>query len=79
MNNINKEAEDLVNKLTLIRNEFIKNKNELLVSVRKDVVCANLKDILQNSNNYEDLKNKLENYIQQLMNIEKTDNENEQQ
>ena len=55
MDDINKEAQEMVNKLTVVRDEFIKNKQELAVSVRKDVVCANLKDCLNNCNTYEEL------------------------
>lgn len=69
MDDISKEAQEMVNKLTVVRDEFIKNKQELDVSVRKDVVCANLKDCLNNCNTYEELTEQLQKFIDNLMSI----------
>lgn len=69
MDDISKEAQEMVNKLTVVRDEFIKNKQELTVSVRKDVVCANLKDCLNNCNTYEELTEQLQKFIDNLMSI----------
>lgn len=69
MDDIGKEAQEMVNKLTVVRDEFIKNKQELTVSVRKDVVCANLKDCLNNCNTYEELTEQLQKFIDNLMSI----------
>lgn len=77
MDNINKEAQEIVNKLTLVRDEFIKNKEELSVSIRKDIVCANLKDLLKNNTDYNSLKNDIEKYIQQLLDIKRVENKDE--
>lgn len=77
MDNINKEAQEIVNKLTLVRDEFIKNKEELSVSIRKDIVCANLKDLLKNNTDYNSLKNGIEKYIQQLLDIKGVENKDE--
>ena len=77
MDNINKEAQEIVNKLTLVRDEFIKNKEELSVSIRKDIVCANLKDLLKNNTDYNSLKNGIEKYIQQLLDIKRVENKDE--
>lgn len=76
MDDISKEAQEMVNKLTVVRDEFIKNKQELAVSVRKDVVCTNLKDFLNNCNTYEELTEQLQKFIDNLMSIG-DDNKNE--
>lgn len=76
MDDIGKEAQEMVNKLTVVRNEFIKNRQELAVSIRKDIVCANLKDFLNNCNTYEELTEQLQKFIDNLMSIG-DDNKNE--
>lgn len=78
MDNINQEAQEMVNKLTIIRDEFIKNKEELSVSVRKDIICANLKDLLKNNRDYDSLKLGLENFITELLNFKKEKDKDEQ-
>lgn len=78
MDNINQEAQEMVNKLTIIRDEFIKNKEELSVSVRKDIICANLKDLLKNNKDYDSLKLGLENFITELLNFKKEKDKDEQ-
>lgn len=78
MDNLNQEAQEMVNKLTIIRDEFIKNKEELSVSVRKDIICANLKDLLKNNKDYDSLKLGLENFITELLNFKKEKDKDEQ-
>lgn len=74
----NKEMVDkIVEQLVTVRNKFIQNNNELLVSVRKDVVATTLKDIIQKSKTYEDLKLNLQNYIDTLYTFNKEDNKDE--
>lgn len=74
----NKETVDkIVEQLVTVRNKFIQNNNELLVSVRKDVVATTLKDIIQKSKTYEDLKLNLQNYIDTLYTFNKEDNKDE--
>lgn len=70
---INKESIELINKLTLVKDEFIKNRTELAVSIRKDVVIATLKDMLQNCTEYDTLKKSIQNFIEELKIIEKED------
>ena len=71
----NKEMVDkIVEQLVTVRNKFIQNNNELLVSVRKDVVATTLKDIIQKSKTYEELKLNLQNYIDTLYTFNKEDN-----
>lgn len=62
-----KEAAYLIEQLNMVREAFIKQKDTLAVSIRKDLVKADLKDILYNSNNYEELKTKLNKYIDNLI------------
>lgn len=62
-----KEAAYLIEQLNIVREAFIKQKDTLAVSIRKDLVKADLKDILYNSNNYEELKTKLNKYIDNLI------------
>lgn len=74
----NKEMVDkIVEQLVTVRNKFIQNNNELLVSVRKDVVATTLKDIIQKSKTYEELKLNLQNYIDTLYTFNKEDNKDE--
>lgn len=65
-NEMEKQAQELVNKLTIIKQEFIKNKEELLVSIRRDEVAVQLKDILNNSNTLQELQQNIQNYINTL-------------
>lgn len=62
-----KEAAYLIEQLNMVRQAFIKQKDTLAVSIRKDLVKADLKDILYNSNSYEELRNKLNEYIDNLI------------
>lgn len=62
-----KEAAYLIEQLNMVRQAFIKQKDTLAVSIRKDLVKADLKDILYNSNSYEELRNKLNEYIDSLI------------
>ena len=62
-----KEAAYLIEQLNIVREAFIKQKDTLAVSIRKDLVKADLKDILYNSNSYEELRNKLNEYIDNLI------------
>ena len=74
----NKEMVDkIVEQLVTVRNKFIQNNNELLVSVRKDVVATTLKDIIQKSKDYKELKLNLQDYINTLYTFNKEDNKDE--
>ena len=50
------QLEDMVDKLNVVKQEFFKDKEGLKVSIRKDVVAVELKSILQNTDNYLNLK-----------------------
>lgn len=66
MNNITEQEKEIVNKLNLVKEEFIKNKQELKLSVRKDVIITELKDLLVNNSDFYSLKNGIEELISQL-------------
>lgn len=63
------QSRRLVDGLMLIKDEYIKTKDQLLVSIRKDVVAAELKDIISSTDNYNSLKTKIEDYAKSLYDI----------
>lgn len=65
----NFDLNKVVEQLEIVKKEFIKDKDELKVSKRKDVVAVELKSILDNNNTYIDLKNAIEQYIENLYKI----------
>lgn len=56
----------LVNSLKNFRQAYINMSNELKVSIRRDVVAVELKDILTNNPDNYSLRASLESYIQNL-------------
>lgn len=62
----NNNLEMLVQGLTIIKDEFIRNKEELKVSKRKDVVAVELKSILDNNSDFNSLKTAIQEYIDDL-------------
>ena len=60
------QLEGMVDGLTVVKEEFFRMKDELKVSVRKDVVATELKSILQDSSDYYILKDKITDYITKL-------------
>ena len=60
------QLEGMVDGLTVVKEEFFRMKDELKVSVRKDVVATELKSILQDSSDYGILKDKITDYITKL-------------
>ena len=63
------QLEGMVDGLTVVKEEFFRMKDELKVSVRKDVVATELKSILQDSSDYGILKDKITDYITKLYKI----------
>lgn len=63
------QLEDMVDKLNIVKQEFFKDKEELSVSIRKDVVGVELKNILLNTDNYLSLKKSIQDYIDQLYKV----------
>ena len=78
MNNLDLENQ-LIEKLSIVRDEFIANREELAVSIRKDVVAAQLRDILINNLDFYELKAAIEahfsiisSFISLLLSIDNT-------
>lgn len=58
--------ETLVSKLNEVRDIMDKQKSDLEVSIRRDLVAVQLKDILESHTSFYSLKNALEEYIKDL-------------
>lgn len=67
------QVSNLLNQLNLVKDKFIKQAQELEISTRNDVVSVTLKDLIKNSKDYDDLKDKLNKYIDILMQNKKED------
>lgn len=67
------QVSNLLNQLNLVKDKFIKQAQELEISTRNDVVAVTLKDLIKNSKDYDDLKDRLNNYIDILMQNKKED------
>lgn len=65
--NIIEQGERLIEQLSLIKDEYIKTKNALSVSIRKDLVAVELKDILLKNKDYTTLSEALTSYINKLI------------
>ena len=66
MDKMTAQEKDIIDKLTLIRDDYIKTKELNNISIRKDVLLVELKDILDNQSTYYGLKNAIEDYINKL-------------
>ena len=71
LNNFDELTNKFVNDLTLVKEEFIKDKQELAVSIRKDVVAVQLKELLDSNTDYYNLKSALQMCIQTLYKLNK--------
>ncbi len=60
-------TENIIEKLLLVKDDYIKTKDELAISIRKDLVKIELKDILSTNGTYPELKSAIENYIEKLI------------
>lgn len=61
--------ENMVDKLNLVKTEFIKDKELLKVSIRKDVVAVELKAMLDTNTDFNSLKTAILQYIDALYDI----------
>lgn len=61
--------ENLVKGLTIVKEEFFKNKEELKFSKRKDIVAVELKNILNSNCDYNSLKTAIQTYIDDLYKV----------
>ena len=59
------QLNNLVEKLNLVKTDYVKTKQELAVSIRRDVVALELKNILNSRTDLE-LREALNNYIENL-------------
>lgn len=66
MDNMSEQAKEIVNRLSLVKEEFIRDKEELKLSIRRDVIITQLKDILVNNVDIHSLRNAIEELIQEL-------------
>lgn len=62
------QLNNLVEKLNLVKADYVKTKQELAVSIRRDVVALELKNIL-NSHTDLELRKALNNYIENLFKV----------
>lgn len=62
------QLNNLVEKLDLVKTDYVKTKQELAVSIRRDVVALELKNIL-NSHTDLELREALNNYIENLFKV----------
>ena len=67
---LKEQEQKLIDQLTIIKNAFIKNQQDLKFSIRKDIVAAQLRDLLENNPNFYELKSALEIYIDNLLKID---------
>lgn len=74
---ISKLEEMLVSKLNEVKDIMNNQRDTLAVSVRRDVVAIQLKDIMTEHVSYYALKNALEEYIKDLYSIVEEGNEDE--
>ncbi len=63
------QLEGMVDGLTAVKEEFLRLKDEEKVSVRKDVVVAELRQLLASNKDYTSLSNELKAYIDNLIQI----------
>ena len=64
---LKKQAEKVLEQLIAVKEEFLKNKDELEVSIRKDIVKAEIKAILSVATDYESLRDMIDAYINSLI------------
>ena len=67
MEDLKKLERELLDNMLLIKEDYIRTKDEIMVSIRRDVVNAELKDILHNSKDYEELYKNISIYAQNLL------------
>lgn len=60
------QANKIVEQLKVVKDDYVECKKELMVSIRRDVVAAELKDILLENVDYYALKEALDEYIKKL-------------
>lgn len=66
---VKEQARKIVEQLTVVKDEFIKNKDELAVSIRKDIVSTELKDILEHNKDYNSLYDAIKEYASKVLTL----------
>lgn len=66
MDNLKNQEQKLVENLLLVKEDYIKTKEVLAISIRKDVLLVELKDMLNMNTDFYSLKTALEDYIEKL-------------
>lgn len=64
--NLHDMEKDLINKLNEVKGIMDNQRDLLAVSIRKDVVAVQLKDLLESYTDFYSLKSAIEEYIQNL-------------
>ena len=65
-NTLKEQEQKLIENLLIVKEDYQKTKEQLALSIRKDVLLVELKDIIIQNKDYESLKNSLEYYIKNL-------------
>lgn len=68
-NNLQAQEDELIKQLNIVKQGFIKNNEQLKYSIRKDVIAAQLKDLLESNSTFYELKYAIENLIDDLLKI----------
>lgn len=68
-NNLQAQEDELIKQLNIVKQGFIKNNEQLKYSIRKDVIAAQLKDLLESNSTFYELKYAIENLINDLLKI----------
>lgn len=76
-NNLNDQEKQLIEQLNIVKQAFIKNTQDLKFSIRRDIVAAELRDILTNNPSQYELKSAIESYITSLLDIKNLRDVNE--
>ena len=66
---VKEQAEKLLKQLELVKTEYVKNRDELSVSIIKDEVAVELKSILDESKDYTSLHSAILFYIEKILKI----------
>ena len=73
--NLEEQEKELINKLSMFRDAFKAQTIDLKCSIRRDLVAAELKDILVSNADFHSLKNAIEEYIKSLIDLSKIETE----
>lgn len=63
---IEEQAQKLIESLNFVKQDYIKTKDALAVSIRKDIVAAELKDMMSKYTDYETLVGALKVYVENM-------------